>query len=94
MVHGETEVSDPVEAMLKKTGCIELHYKVQVLRIVISVCSCVMFMFFFVCDCRSVLQKRKIGESVRMKWLIFESALKSIANSEEKKARPVKNAYM
>lgn len=24
------EVVDPVEVMLKKTGCIELHYKVQV----------------------------------------------------------------
>lgn len=24
------EVEDPVELMLKKTGCIELHYKVQV----------------------------------------------------------------
>lgn len=27
--HGKTEISDPVEEMLKKTGCIELHYKVQ-----------------------------------------------------------------
>lgn len=24
-----TEVEDPVEVMLKRTGCIELHYKVQ-----------------------------------------------------------------
>lgn len=24
------EITDPVEEMLKKTGCIELHYKVQV----------------------------------------------------------------
>lgn len=24
------EVEDPVELMLKKTGCIELHYQVQV----------------------------------------------------------------
>lgn len=24
------EIEDPVESMLKKTGCIELHYKVQV----------------------------------------------------------------
>lgn len=24
------EVEDPVELMLKRTGCIELHYKVQV----------------------------------------------------------------
>lgn len=24
------EPEDPVESMLKKTGCIELHYKVQV----------------------------------------------------------------
>lgn len=28
--HGTTEITDPVEEMLKKTGCIELHYKVQV----------------------------------------------------------------
>ncbi|KAK9702409.1 Peptidyl-tRNA hydrolase PTH2 [Popillia japonica] len=27
--HGTTEITDPVEEMLKKTGCIELHYKVQ-----------------------------------------------------------------
>ncbi|VEN44876.1 unnamed protein product [Callosobruchus maculatus] len=29
VVHGTQELSDPVEEMLKKTGCIELHYKVQ-----------------------------------------------------------------
>lgn len=27
---GETEIVDPVEEMLKRTGCMELHYKVQV----------------------------------------------------------------
>lgn len=27
--HGTAEITDPVENMLKKTGCIELHYKVQ-----------------------------------------------------------------
>ncbi|XP_023024158.1 uncharacterized protein [Leptinotarsa decemlineata] len=27
--HGKQEISDPVEEMLKKTGCIKLHYKVQ-----------------------------------------------------------------
>ncbi|XP_044761888.1 cytochrome c oxidase assembly factor 4 homolog, mitochondrial [Coccinella septempunctata] len=27
--HGKTEITDPVEEMLKRTGCIELHYKVQ-----------------------------------------------------------------
>lgn len=26
----DEEPDDPVELMLKKTGCIELHYKVQV----------------------------------------------------------------
>lgn len=26
----DEEPDDPVESMLKKTGCIELHYKVQV----------------------------------------------------------------
>lgn len=30
--HGTTEITDPVEEMLKKTGCIELHYKVQVMQ--------------------------------------------------------------
>ncbi|XP_026461804.1 cytochrome c oxidase assembly factor 4 homolog, mitochondrial [Ctenocephalides felis] len=25
----ENEIEDPVETMLKKTGCIDLHYKVQ-----------------------------------------------------------------
>ncbi|XP_011151237.1 cytochrome c oxidase assembly factor 4 homolog, mitochondrial isoform X2 [Harpegnathos saltator] len=25
----EDEIEDPVERMLKKTGCIELHYQVQ-----------------------------------------------------------------
>ncbi|XP_049819089.1 cytochrome c oxidase assembly factor 4 homolog, mitochondrial [Aethina tumida] len=27
--HGKTEITDPVEEMLKKTGCLELHYNVQ-----------------------------------------------------------------
>lgn len=27
--HGQQEITDPVEEMLKKTGCMELHYKVQ-----------------------------------------------------------------
>ncbi|XP_060519785.1 cytochrome c oxidase assembly factor 4 homolog, mitochondrial [Cylas formicarius] len=27
--HGKQEITDPVEEMLKKTGCIELHFKVQ-----------------------------------------------------------------
>lgn len=26
----DKDIKDPVEEMLKKTGCIELHYKVQV----------------------------------------------------------------
>jgi len=26
----EKEIEDPVERMLKKTGCIELHYQIQV----------------------------------------------------------------
>lgn len=26
----QEEIEDPVERMLKKTGCIELHYQVQV----------------------------------------------------------------
>lgn len=30
--HGQTEITDPVEEMLKRTGCIELHYKVQVIQ--------------------------------------------------------------
>lgn len=34
-----TEIVDPVEEMLKKTGCIELHYKVQVRNLVKKVCS-------------------------------------------------------
>lgn len=29
----EAEEDDPVESMLKKTGCLELHYKVQVWKI-------------------------------------------------------------
>lgn len=28
--NSEKEIEDPVEQMLKKTGCIELHYQVQV----------------------------------------------------------------
>ncbi|KAJ8936141.1 hypothetical protein NQ318_022223 [Aromia moschata] len=27
--HGKQEITDPVEEMLKRTGCINLHYKVQ-----------------------------------------------------------------
>lgn len=30
MASKSIEIEDPVELMLKKTGCIELHYKVQV----------------------------------------------------------------
>jgi hypothetical protein len=26
----ENDVEDPVESMLQKTGCIQLHYKIQV----------------------------------------------------------------
>lgn len=29
-VKHQKEITDPVEEMLKKTGCMELHYKVQV----------------------------------------------------------------
>lgn len=28
------EIEDPVESMLKKTGCTELHYKVQVSHLI------------------------------------------------------------
>lgn len=31
--HGKQEITDPVEEMIKRTGCIELHYKVQVIII-------------------------------------------------------------
>ncbi|KAJ3663505.1 hypothetical protein Zmor_007760 [Zophobas morio] len=27
--HGKQEITDPVEEMLRKTGCINHHYKVQ-----------------------------------------------------------------
>jgi len=27
--HGQQEVKDPVEEMLKRTGCMDLHFKVQ-----------------------------------------------------------------
>lgn len=32
--HGKQEITDPVEEMLKRTGCIELHYKVQVILLI------------------------------------------------------------
>lgn len=32
MNHGNEKLTDPVEEMLKRTGCIELHYTVQVLH--------------------------------------------------------------
>jgi len=32
----EKEIEDPVEQMLKKTGCIELHYQVQVHLLITS----------------------------------------------------------
>lgn len=28
----EQDIKDPLEEMLKKTGCMEMHYQVQVLR--------------------------------------------------------------
>lgn len=37
--HGAVELSDPVEEMLKKTGCIEKHYKVQVRKLYLSLCK-------------------------------------------------------
>ncbi|KAL1516953.1 hypothetical protein ABEB36_000780 [Hypothenemus hampei] len=27
--HGQQNITDPLELMLKKTGCMELHFKVQ-----------------------------------------------------------------
>lgn len=35
-MNSNAEVLDPVEEMLKKTGCIELHYKVQV-RVLLNI---------------------------------------------------------
>lgn len=40
-----TEILDPVEEMLKKTGCIELHYKVQVRLIILYVSYFTVFRF-------------------------------------------------
>jgi len=34
--NAEKEIEDPVEGMLKKTGCIELHYQVQVHLLITS----------------------------------------------------------
>jgi len=34
--NAEKEIEDPVERMLKKTGCIELHYQVQVHLLITS----------------------------------------------------------
>lgn len=33
----EEEIEDPVERMLKKTGCIELHYQVQVCLLIMII---------------------------------------------------------
>lgn len=30
---GTDDIEDPVERMLKKTGCMELHYEVQVINL-------------------------------------------------------------
>lgn len=59
---------DPVTLMLQKTGCIDLHYKVQVVNQKTSILidffnfkSKILFYNLF----RSVLRKLEIGGSVR-----------------------------
>lgn len=64
---------DPVEQMLKKTGCIELHYKVQVNIRVHSILHRFNQIFFIF---RSVLLKLKIGESARTQLKNSERACK------------------
>lgn len=63
------EEDDPVDAMLKKTGCIELHYKVQVTIDVNQILN--LYKHYFAYSImkfrRSALLKHKIGESVKNK---------------------------
>lgn len=58
---------DPVDSMLKKTGCISLHYKVQVISIFQNT--------FLIAvstrphtNCRSVLLRLRIGVNARTSW--------------------------
>lgn len=66
--HGQQEITDPVEQMLKKTGCMELHFKVQVRY----VGKCV-YNYSNICF-RNVLLKVKIGENVKTKLVNLKSA--------------------
>lgn len=43
------EIEDPVESMLKKTGCTELHYKVQVSNWIFGYCFNLFFEMFKIC---------------------------------------------
>lgn len=60
--HGKEVITDPVEEMLKKTGCIELHYKVQVMYFGEQVFFLDNHMFNF----RNALLLPRTGENVRM----------------------------
>lgn len=58
----EHDIEDPVEVMLKKTGCLSLHYKVQVN--IVQFCE-IEDENLTKINCRSVSPKLKTGVSVR-----------------------------
>lgn len=87
------EIEDPVESMLKKTGCTELHYKVQVSHLIMLIASkCEVFLnCFLIFLHRSVLLKRKIGESVETLLQLFDSACLVIWKSSKRNTQIRKN---
>lgn len=87
------EIEDPVESMLKKTGCTELHYKVQVSHLikVIAFKMLELSKLFFISRRRSVLLRHKIGESVETSLLIFDSVCQAIQKSSKRNTQILKN---
>lgn len=69
--------SDPVELMLEKTGCINLHYKVQVGGVALCKISKSVYITPYNIS-RNVLQNDKIGESVRTLYENLKLVCKTI----------------
>lgn len=95
-----TEPEDPVESMLKKTGCINLHYKVQVenrsvlhlrwananRRNFIRIDSISDLLIFFY---RSALQRHKTGASVKTLWRISKTAWPNTVQSNARNTNKI-----
>lgn len=91
------EPEDPVESMLKKTGCINIHYKVQVRMKSVFPSTfkykhfrAFSFSFLSWSSCRSALQRHKIGVSVKVWWQILRLVWQNTANNNERSTNKLK----